>query len=330
MNKNDKASGSLIKILAISIVFIFITGIGVMASNSKLEKVKIILSNDYEMTVLTAKTKVSEILEENHIVLLAEERVSPDMSETITDNKTIRISNNDIDIQEIAEKENTITSEEILSTYGTIIEKMVIEQVVIPYETITKEATGEGTKQNKIVQNGIDGLKEVTYKIKYQNDVEIEKIQISEKIIREPVDKIVEVKTIQVSSRGSDERIATSNPALTASTTLAQKVQGITPTVKTFNTSAYCSCAKCCGKTNGITASGAKASAWYTVAAGNGYKIGTVIYIPALKDKPNGGWFVVQDRGGAISNSKLDIYMGSHNEALQYGRKSLEAYIYEF
>ena len=140
----------------------------------------------------------------------------------------------------------------------------------------------------------------------------------------------MEVRTVQVTSRSSDERVATTNPALTASTTLAKKVAGITPTVKSFNTSAYCSCAKCCGKTNGITASGAKATEWYTVAAGKGYKMGTVIYIPALKDKPNGGWFVVQDRGGAISNSKLDVYMGSHSAALQYGRKTLEAYVYEF
>lgn len=330
MNRNDKASGSLIKILVISLVFIFIASIGVMASNAKLEKVKIILSNDYEMVVFTTKTKVSEILEENHITLQAEERVSPNMSEEITDNKTIRISNSDIDMQEVAEKETTITSEEILSSYDTIVEKMVTEQVKIPYETITKESTGEGTKQNKVLQNGRDGLKEVTYKIKYQNDIEIERTQISEKIIKQPVNKIVEVRTIQVTSRGSGERVATSNPALTASTTLAKKVQGITPKVTTFNTSAYCACVKCCGKTNAITASGAKASAWYTVAAGKGYKMGTVIYIPALKNKPNGGWFVVQDRGGAISNSKLDIYMGSHSAALQYGRKTVEAYVYEF
>ncbi|NLC87996.1 MAG: DUF348 domain-containing protein [Clostridiaceae bacterium] len=330
MNKNDKASVSLMKILIISLVIIGITSIGVMASNAKLINVKIILSNGYEMTVLTAKTKVSEILEENHISLLAEENVSPKLSEEILENKTIRISTGDIEIQEKAQIENAITQEEILSSYGTIIEKLVTEQVVIPYETITKEATGEGTKQNKVIQNGKDGLKEITYKIKYQNDVEIEKIEISSKVIKEPVNKIVEVKTLQVSSRTSEERVAASNPALTASTTLAKKVQGITPTVRTLNTSAYCSCAKCCGKTNGITASGAKATAWYTVAAGKGYKIGTVIYIPALKNKPNGGWFVVQDRGGAISNSKLDVYMGSHSAALQYGRRSLEAYIYEF
>lgn len=330
MNKNEKASGSLIKILAISLILMFLTGIGVMASNAKITNVKIILSNDYEMVVLTAKTKVEDILKENHISLAEDEVVTPSLEEEISENKTIRISNKIDEILEKAEVEKVISAEEILSSYGTIVEKLVTEQEVIPFETITKEATGEGTKQNKVIQNGKNGLREVTYKIKYQNEEEIERTEISNTIIKEPVNKIVEVRTVQVTSRSSDERVATSNPALTASTTLAKKVQGITPTVRTLNTSAYCSCAKCCGKTNGITASGAKASAWYTVAAGKGYKIGTVIYIPALANKPNGGWFVVQDRGGAISNSKLDIYMGSHSSALQYGRRSLEAYIYEF
>lgn len=330
MNKNENASVSLVKIMAISIIFIFITGIGVMASSSKISSVKIILSSGYEMTVLTAKTKVADILNENHISLEEDEVAVPGLEEEISENKTIRIVNETDAILEKAEEEKVISSEEILSSYGTIVEKLVTEQEVIPFETITKEATGEGTKQNKVIQKGKNGLKEVTYKVKYQNDEEIERTEISSTIISEPVNKIVEVRTVQVTSRSSSERIATTNPATTASTTLAKKVEGITPTVRTFNTSAYCSCAKCCGKTNGITASGAKASAWYTVAAGKGYKLGTVIYIPALKNKPNGGWFVVQDRGGAISNSKLDIYMGSHSSALQYGRRSVEAYIYEF
>ena len=329
MNKNDKASVSVVKILIISLILISITSVGVMATNAKLTNVKIVLSSNYEMTVITAKTKVSEILEENHITVLEDEVVVPDMSSEISDNKTIKIMKSSELKQEVAEAEESVTTEEILSGYNSVTEKIVTEQVVIPYETITKEATGEGTRQNKVVRNGVNGLKEVTYKVRYQNEVEIEKIELSSRVIKEPVNKIVEVKTVQVTSRSLD-RVATTNPALTASTTLAKSVQGITPTVRNLNTSAYCACMKCCGKTNGITSSGAKASAWYTVAAGSGYKIGTVIYIPALADKPNGGWFVVQDRGGAISNSKLDIYMNSHSSALQYGRKTLEAYIYEF
>lgn len=329
MEKEDKASVSLIKILGICLVILCITSIGVMATNASLSNVKIILSNNYEMQILTSKTKISDILEENHITIGEDEKVTPDLDSYIGDNKTIRISKSTDENIEIAEREAVVTSEEILSSYETIVEKIIKEQVVIPFETITKEATGEGTKQNKVVQNGKDGLKEVTYKVKFQNDVEIERTEISSTIIKQPVNKIVEVKTIQVTARGTDERVATTNPALNASSSLAKKVEGITPTVKTFNTSAYCSCAKCCGKTNGITASGAKASSWYTLAAGSGYKLGTVIYIPAFKDKPNGGWFVVQDRGGAISNSKIDVYMGSHSAALQYGRRNVEAYVYE-
>lgn len=325
MKKDSKASLSVLRILAICIVLIFITSMGVMATNAKLKNVKIILSNNYEMTVFTSKTNIAEILKENNVILAEDETISPSLEEELSDNKTIRISKIGEE-QEIAEKEEVLTSEMILQNYNTITEKIVIEQVVIPFETITKEATGTGTKQNCIIQKGKDGLKEVTYKIKYQNEVEIERVEISTKIIKEPVNKIVEVRTIQVTSRGPADR----NPALTASTKLAKSVEGIEPTVTTFNTSAYCACISCCGKTNAITASGAKASAWYTVAAGRGYKMGTVIYIPALANKPNGGWFVVQDRGGAISNSKLDVYMNSHYEALQFGRQYLEAYVYEF
>ena len=334
MKNDDKASISLKKILCISIIFIFLTSIAVMAGNVSLKNVKIILSNGYEMNVLTSKSKVSEILEENHILLLEDEKSVPDLDSELSENSTIRITKSSEEVIEVAEEsENSsdVTAEQLLENYEEIVEKIVVEKVKIPYETIKKDvSTGSGAKQDSVVQYGVDGIKEVTYKVKYQNDKQIEKTEISSKVIKEPVDKIVEVRTKQTISRGSVERTATTNPAATASTTLANKVKNITPTVKTFNTSAYCACASCCGKTNGITASGARASEWYTIAAGSGYPIGTVIYIPALKDKPNGGWFVVQDRGGAISNDHLDIFFGSHSAALQYGRRNLECYIYEF
>lgn len=334
MKNDDKASISLKKILCISIIFIFLTSIAVMAGNVSLKNVKIILSNGYEMNVLTSKSKVSEILEENHILLLEDEKSVPDLNSNLSENNTIRITKSTEEIIEVAEKsENSknVTAEQLLENYEEIVEKIVVEKVKIPYETIKKDvSTGSGAKQDSVVQYGIDGIKEVTYKVKYQNEKQIEKTEISSKIIKKPVDKIVEVRTKQTISRGGIERIPATNPAKTASTTLANKVKNITPTVKTFNTSAYCACISCCGKTNGITASGARASEWYTIAAGSGYPIGTVIYIPALKNKPNGGWFVVQDRGGAISNNHLDIFFGSHSSALQYGRRNLECYVYEF
>lgn len=111
---------------------------------------------------------------------------------------------------------------------------------------------------------------------------------------------------------------------------LVHEVGDITPTLRAFNVSAYCPCVECCDKTDGITASNEKAIQWYTIAAGRRYKVGTIIYIPSLADCPNGGWFIVQDRGGAISNEKLDIYFNTHMEAKEFGRHVLECYVYEF
>ena len=208
MKKDDKASISLIKILAICILIILIisiTSISVMAGNSKLTNVKVILSNNYEMVILTGKTKVSEILKDNNIVVEEDEIVTPGLEEELSDNKTIVIEKETEKEQPmvLAETAETISTEELIKSYSPIVEKIVVVQEEIPFETITKEATGTGTTRNQVVQEGVNGLKEVTYKIKYQNDIEIERTEIASKIIKEPVNKIVEVRTIQVTSRGS-------------------------------------------------------------------------------------------------------------------------------
>lgn len=206
MKNDDKASISLKKILCISILFIFIMSVAVFAGNVKLNNVKIILSSGYEMNVLTSKTKISEILDENHIILAEDEKAVPDLEEELSDNNTIKIiqkTEEEIELPDVVESSEDVTAEEILSSYDTITEKIEVEKVTIPYETVTKNvATGTGAKQDKVVQYGVDGLKEVTYKVKYQNDKQIEKKEISSKIIREPVDKIVEVRNKQVTSRG--------------------------------------------------------------------------------------------------------------------------------
>ncbi len=204
MKNNDKASISLRKIVCISIILIFLLSIGVMAGNVKVNNVKIVLSSGYEMNVLTTKTNVKDILSENHIVLLEDEKVTPSASEELSDNNTIIISkeSEDVEVSEKIEKSSDVTTEDILNNYSKIVEKIVVEKETIPYETITKDVTtGSGTKQDRVVQEGKNGIREVTYKVKYQNGEEIEKTKISSKVIQEPVDKIVEIRTRQVTTR---------------------------------------------------------------------------------------------------------------------------------
>lgn len=331
MKKDDKASISLKKVISISIILLFIMGIGVMAASSKLNNVKIILSDGYEIDVLTSKTKISEILDENYIILLPTEHVIPGIDEDISDNKTIRITKNGKYSNEVKVVSEELSMEKVLADYNSVTEKIIKEQITIPYETETKDlSTGSGEKQEKIVKNGVDGVKEISYKVKYMNEQEIEKVQISENIVQNPVNCVKEIrdkKVAQVTSRSSSS-ISTGAPAVTGNgSSLASKVEGMTPKVTTLNTSAYCA-ASCGGNTK--TACGATARTWYTVAAGKGYAMGTIIYIPYFANQPNGGWFVVQDRGGAITNNKLDVYMGSYSECTSFGRRNLECYIYEF
>ena len=91
MKKDEKASVSAIKIIAISIIFLLCSGVVVGASNINITNVKIQFSNNYELNVLTTKTKVKEILEDNHIVIADNETVKPGLNEDVGFDKTIRI-----------------------------------------------------------------------------------------------------------------------------------------------------------------------------------------------------------------------------------------------
>ena len=310
------------KIVFISIILVGLLSIGVLASKSEMNYITIVFPEDCETTVLTSKVKVSEILADNHIIVLPDEEVYPPLDNNIDFSKTITILKANAEKKIVAEEVDSVSTEEILGKYVKVTEKIIVEQIEIPFETVTKDVSTEGTEtQDTVIQKGENGIKEIKYKVRYQDDVEIERTVISEEVIKEPVEKIVQISS-KITSRAGSRVGGVSAEAIAAS------ADGKEPVVRTLNASAYCSCARCCGKSNGITSSGNVAREWHTLAAGSGYPIGTVIYIPALADRPNGGWFVVEDRGGAISNNKIDVFMGSHEAAIQFGRRNLECYIF--
>ena len=300
MNKQKNSHISYKKIIALSILFVVILGISVLAGNVKVNSVKIKFSNNHEITVLTSKTKVSEILEENHIMLSSDEVVTPALDEEITSANAIVISLNGQEPVQIVEgnSESVNTNiEEIAQNYTDVTEEIITVKEEIPFETITKDVSNGSSTVNKVIQAGKNGLKEVTYKVRYKGDVEVERIELSSKVIKEPVNKIVQIQTVTA-------RSASRGGVTTASS-------------GRYKVTAYCSCAKCCGKTNGITASGTRATANHTVAAPSTFAFGTQMVI-------NGRTYVVEDRGGAIQGNRIDVYMNSHAEAIAWGVRYLD------
>ena len=91
----------------------------------------------------------------------------------------------------------------------------------------------------------------------------------------------------------------------------------------TMEATGYCPCAICCGEyASGYTADGSKATAGYTLAASSDYAFGTLFYIPFF-DRV----FEVEDRGGAISGNRIDVYFDTHEEALMFGRRTVTVFM---
>ena len=88
-----------------------------------------------------------------------------------------------------------------------------------------------------------------------------------------------------------------------------------------YTVTAYCPCVVCCGKTDGITASGEKAVEGVTVAMHKSIPFGTKIYIDGVGER------IVQDRGGAITGNRIDLYFDNHQSALNFGRQTKEVTI---
>lgn len=99
---------------------------------------------------------------------------------------------------------------------------------------------------------------------------------------------------------------------------------------------AYCLCKKCCGKSPdspyyGCTNSGIK------IIPGTGMKIIAVdpnviplnskVYVEGLYGAWDYGYAIAADTGSAIKDLKIDLYMDTHEEALQWGRKTVKVYI---
>ena len=91
----------------------------------------------------------------------------------------------------------------------------------------------------------------------------------------------------------------------------------------TFTITAYCPCVKCCGKDDGITATGVKATAGHTIAVDpDVIPYGTELFI-------DGFTYRAEDTGGSVKGKKLDIFFENHLEALEWGVREYEVFIYE-
>ena len=93
-----------------------------------------------------------------------------------------------------------------------------------------------------------------------------------------------------------------------------------------FRITHYCPCVECCGKDDGITATGTVATEGRTIAVDPDvipYGSRVAIYY----DDGCLGHYIAEDCGGAIDGLEADVFIADHDRAWSLGAKSGSVYI---
>ena len=93
-----------------------------------------------------------------------------------------------------------------------------------------------------------------------------------------------------------------------------------------FKLTAYCPCAKCCGKSDGITSTGTTATEGRTIAVDPRvipYGSAVTIYY----EDGTVHTYTAEDCGGAIKENRIDVFFSSHDVARAFGVQSAMVYV---
>lgn len=232
------------------------------------------------LQIKTAEENVENMLSAEGIKFKDDDKVSPSLESKIADGLKVGIVR--VEVQNLTENKP------------------------IEFATVIQKDNNMANTETKTLQAGEQGQKEITTKIVYEDGKEVERKVVGEKVVKEPVNKVLLQGTLGVLnlSRGSG-----ANPLYTS----AMKVKA----------TAYYNSGS---NGNHITATGAR-----TVRNESGYStiavdprvipLGTKVYVDGY------GYAIAADTGGAIKGDKIDLFMHSRDEAYDWGVRYVTIYI---
>lgn len=180
--------------------------------------------------------------------------------------------------------------------------KTVEETEEIEYDTKKLRTNDLYVGNNREIQKGKNGEKKLTYEVTYVNGEEADRKLISEEVIEEPVERIVEI--------GS--KIKSSFKTTSSTPTTYKKRMAMECT-------AYAA--------GGSTATGRPAQ-WGVIAVDpRVIPLGTRVYVESADGKYIYGEAIAADTGGAIKGNIIDICVNSNAEAYRFGRRTVNVYI---
>ncbi len=305
-----------------------------------------IIDEDREVVVSTVRTSMASVLKAADIVLEDSDLVIPELGTKLTDGMEIQIVRADkheifVDGQTQSIKTTALYVGDIIAEAGIelgdndivrpgkqvkvsgpssieitrVTESVQSDTVDMPYGTIIEVSDDLEAGASKLVQEGVDGQKQVKYRIIFEDGVEIRRELIEETVLKEPVpEKFVRGKeNLYVTSRGRPLRY--------------QKVYIMRAT-------AYDLSFESCGKypdhpEYGITFSGTRARPGVVAVDPRVVKLGSKLYIESMDRTPDYGFAKAEDTGSAIKGNRVDLFIENRSQALRYGVRTVKVYVLE-
>lgn len=304
------------------------------------KQVSIVDDKGEEISFITYAKNTAEVLAEKNITLGEWDEVSIPLDGKIKDGDTIYVYRSKVvtfingtdRVSEITAKPTVkdFLQSHGIDPYGSVKLNVALDEKVIPDMTIqvtyvdektvdSEEILYHGTQkvansnmvsgETKVTQQGSDGLVDRVYHEYYENGELISRELVEENVKVAAVDEIIEYGTKSRNSivysrvnisRGSQYRY---KDCITATAT------------------AYC--------TGTRTATGMAVRYGVVAVDPSVIPLGSRLYIEGA----NGTWIygtaVAADTGGAVKGNKIDLYVESYSDAINFGRRTAKVYILE-
>lgn len=253
-----------------------------------------------------AKTHVYEI--DNNGTVKTYKTSCKTVKELLSDLK-IKVDDDDIVIPDL---DTELKSEGKISIIKVDV-KVIEKEVEAPFKTIKKKNKELTHKQSRILVQGVNGKNKVKCKEYYAGDKLIKEEVIHVESLVKPIDQVFEEGTKDVFT--NDRGDFTARKAIKMVATAYEA--GPRSTGKRPGDKGY-----------GITASGARAKRGTVAVDPRVIPLGTKLYVKSLTPGvPDYGFAIAQDTGGAIKGNKIDLFMDTVWECLQFGRRPVMVYI---
>lgn len=189
----------------------------------------------------------------------------------------------------------------------------------IPFGTVNVDDDDMKKGATKVRTEGVEGQKTINAKVTYVNGQETAREIISEEVTAEPVNKVVAVGTGKnlVKKYSSGVVVGDGTITLPSGEVLTYKSS------RTFKATAYTHTDAGCNMT---TATGTRVR-WGTVAVDpRVIPYGTRMFIMSSDGSFIYGIATAEDCGGAIKDNRIDLYMPTYQQCIQFGRKTCTVY----